>query len=152
MIISGQALRASHCVYKIRYHIVFCIKYRKSLLAEQERIDYFKQILSELSKRFYFEFEAVGTDSNHVHLFMGASPTYAPSRIVQIVKSITARELFREFPKLKKFLWGGEFWSDGFYIATVGDGGVADVIKAYVEKQGTNEEKEDYKQMKLFEF
>jgi len=144
--------RASHNVYKIRYHIVFAIKYRKSLLEDQERIDYFKSILSELSKRFYFEFEAVGTDGNHVHLFMGASPVYSPSKIVQIVKSITARELFAKFPKLREFLWGGEFWNDAFYVATVGDGAVAEVIRNYVEKQGTEDEKEDYKQMKLFEF
>ena len=144
--------KASHCVYRIRYHIVFAIKYRKNLLDEQETIDYFKFILSELSKRFYFEFEAVGTDSNHVHLFMGASPSYSPSKIVQIVKSITARELFAKFPKLKEFLWGGEFWNDAYYVATVGDGAVADVIRNYVEKQGNEEEKEDYKQMKLFEF
>lgn len=144
--------KASHRVYKIRYHIMFAIKYRKSLLKEQEMIDYFKLILSELSKRFYFEFEAVGTDSNHVHLFMSASPTYSPSKIVQIVKSITARELFAKFPKLKEFLWGGEFWNDAYYVATICDGAVAEIIKNYVQKQGSEEEKEDYKQMKLFEF
>jgi len=144
--------RASHCVYKIRYHIVFCIKYRKNLLKEQEKIDYFKHILSELSERFYFEFEAVGTDTNHVHIFMGASPTYSPSKVVQIIKSITAREMFIRFPKLKEFLWGGELWNDAYYVATVGDGAVAEVIKNYVEKQGTKEEKEEYKQMQLSSF
>ena len=82
---------------------------------------------------------------------MGASPKYAPSQLIQIIKSITARELFKKFPKLREFLWNGEFWSDGSYIATVGDGATADVIKKYVENQGTAEEKQDYKQMKLFE-
>ena len=61
---------------------------------------------------------------------------YSPSKVMQIVKSITAREFFKKFPEVKKQLWGGEFWSDGGYIGTVGDGAMADTIRNYVETQG----------------
>ena len=83
---------------------------------------------------------------------MGASPKYAPSRVIQIIKSITAREFFKQFPKIKKQLWGGEFWSDGGYVGTIGEGVTADIIRNYIETQGTPEEKENYLQMKLLDF
>lgn len=72
--------------------------------------------------------------------------------LCKIIKSITARELFKKFPEIKKALWGSEFWSDGGYIGTVGDGVLSDIIRNYVEKQGTTEEKEGFKQMSLLEF
>ena len=71
---------------------------------------------------------------------------------MQTIKSITARELFKRYPEIKKQLWGGEFWSDGGYIGTVGDGITTEIIRNYIETQGTPEEKEHYAQMKLFEF
>ena len=71
---------------------------------------------------------------------------------MQIIKSITAKNIFKKYPEIKKQLWGGHFWSEGGYIGTVGDGVTADIIKGYVEKQGTDEEKEGFSQMKLLDF
>jgi putative transposase len=71
---------------------------------------------------------------------------------MQIIKSITAREFFKRFPEVRKQLWGGEFWSDGRYIGTIGDGVTADIIRNYVETQGTHKEKEGYRQMILLDF
>jgi putative transposase len=105
-----------------------------------------------ISERYYFEFDAIGTDGDHVHLFVGAEPKYSPSKVMQIIKSITARQILKEYPEIKKQLWGGEFWSDGGYIGTVGDGTTSDVIKNYVQNQGNQEEKEAYQQMKIFDF
>ena len=144
--------RASHCVYKIRYHMVFCIKYRKDLLFDDSRILYFKNTCLEIGKRYWFVFDALGSDGNHVHVFVGAAPKYSPSHVMQVIKSITARELFKQYPEIREELWGGEFWSDGGYIATVGEGVTEEIIRHYIEKQGTEEEKEDYKQMKLISF
>ena len=102
--------------------MVFSIKYRRKLLQDKDRINYIKFICSEIGERYHFDFDAIGTDGDHVHVFVGAAPRYSPSRIVQIIKSITAREFFKKFPEVKKQLWGGEFWSDGGYVGTVGDG------------------------------
>jgi len=144
--------KASHCAYKIRYHMVFSIKYRRKLLQDADHISYIKYICYEIGKRYYFEFDAIGTDGDHVHIFVGAAPRYSPSKVMQIVKSITAIEFFKKFPEVKKQLLGGEFWSDGGYIGTVSDGIIADTIRNYVENQGTPEEKEAYKQMNLLDF
>jgi len=143
---------ASHCVYKIRYHMVFCIKYRKDMLLDYSRISYFKNICLEIGKRYWFVFDALGSDGNHVHVFVGAAPRYSPSHVMQVIKSITAREIFKQYPEIKEKLWGGEFWSDGGYIATVGEGVTEEIIRRYIEKQGTEEEKEGYRQMKLIAF
>jgi len=143
---------ASHCVYKIRYHMVFCIKYRKDMLLDDSRISYFKNICLEIGKRYWFVFDALGSDGNHVHVFVGAAPRYSPSHVMQVIKSITAREIFKQYPEIKEELWGGEFWSDGGYIATVGEGVTEEIIRCYIEKQGTEEEKEGYRQMKLIAF
>ena len=141
--------RANHCVYKIRYHLVLCVKYRKKLLFEDERISFLKEVLSGVAERYEFTFEAIGSDGDHVHIFAGAAPRYAPSEVIGIIKSITARQIFIRFPEIKELLWGGEFWSDGGYIGTVGEGVNADIIRRYIEKQG---KKMDKNQMRLIDF
>ncbi len=132
--------------------MVFCIKYRKKLLFDKDRIEFFKEVCSEIGKRYWFTFDAIGTDGDHIHVFVGAAPRYTPSNVMQIIKSITAKNIFKKYPEIKKQLWGGHFWSEGGYIGTVGDGVTADIIKGYVEKQGTDEEKEGFSQMKLLDF
>ncbi len=129
--------------------MVFCIKYRKKLLFDKDRIEFFKEVCSEIGKRYWFEFDAMGTDGDHVHVFVGA-PRYTPTNVMQIIKSITAKNIFKKYPDIKKQLW--HFWSDGGYIGTVGDGVTSDIIKSYVEKQGTKEENEGYGKMKLLDF
>ena len=138
-----------HNAYQIHYHFVTPVKYRKSIFGNRDREHTLKLICEEIEERYSFEFEQIGIDSNHVHYLLSAAPKYAPSTIVQIVKSLTARELFKKHPDIKKELWGGELWTDGFFIATVGEGGSRDIIKAYVEKQGRREE---LQQLKLFDF
>ena len=108
---------------------------------------YFKELLMGISQKYYFTFETVGIDEDHVHLLVQAAPRYSPSRIFQIIKSITARELFKKFPEIKKELWGGEFWSDSGYVGTVGEGINADIIRKYIKNQGR-----DASQLKLTNF
>ena len=71
---------------------------------------------------------------------------------MQNIKSITTRQMFKKYQKKKKHLWGGEFWSDGGYVGTVGDVTTSDDIKNYVQNQGNEEEKEAYQQMRIFDF
>lgn len=101
-------------------------------------ISYFKEILAEISRRYFLTFETIGVDEDHVHLLVQAAPKYSPSNVVQMIKSITAKALFKKFPEIKKELWGGEFWSDSGYIGTVGEGVNADIIRNHIKKQGRN--------------
>ena len=99
---------ACHKVYVIKYHLMFCIKYRKGLFLESVYVEYLKTVLNEIENRYYLTPETLGFDEDHVHMLMQAAPRYSPSRVVQIVKSITAREMFIRFLRLEE-LWGGEF-------------------------------------------
>jgi len=87
-------------------------------------------------------------DKNHIHLLSSAHPEISLGEIVRIFKSITAREIFRRHPKIKKELWGGKFWSDGYYVATVGEKGNWSKVEEYIQKQG--KPKEDLRQLRLF--
>ncbi len=138
---------ACHKVYVIKYHLVFIVKYRKDLFLHEEYCEYLKYLLDEIRKRYFLVSETIGIDEDHVHILMQAAPRYSPSRVMQIVKSITAIKLFERFPEIKKELWGGEFWSDGGYIGTVGEGANADIIRKYIKNQGRNDN-----QLKLLDF
>ncbi|MCK4730032.1 MAG: IS200/IS605 family transposase [Candidatus Aenigmarchaeota archaeon] len=139
--------RAPHCTYRIRYHMVFVVKYRKHMLLEKVLLQYIKQIILEIGKRYWFKFEAIGVEEDHLHIVVGAPPRNSPSDIMRIVKSITEKQIFQDYPDIKEFLWGGNFWSAGGHIDTVSEYGGLDKIKKYVEEQGR-----DKNQLKLCNF
>ena len=127
--------KSSHKVFKIKYHFVFCIKYRKDLFLENKYIETFKKICKGLEERYSIKFETIGFDEDHVHFMLQSVPKYSTSQIFRIVKSITAIKLFEMHPDIKKELWGGEFWSDGGYVGTVGEGINAEIIRNYIKNQ-----------------
>jgi putative transposase len=124
-----------HCAYEIHYHFVFPVKYRKALISKRIEGELVR-IGHEIQERFGLEIEQMGADSDHIHLLCSAHPKYSPGQIVRLYKSVTARELFKAVPQLKKDLWGGEFWTDGYYVATVGERGNWARVIAYVAGQG----------------
>ena len=85
---------ASHCTYRIRYHMVFVVKYRKQMLLKKVPLGYFKKILEGIGQRYYLKFEAVGVEEDHFHVVLGSAPRYAPSDVMRIIKSITAKKIF----------------------------------------------------------
>ena len=129
-----QVIKGYHCAYQSHYHIVFPVKYRKALLSE-EITKKIKQTTEELEQRYDLEMEQLGCDLDHVHLLCSFHPKYSGGQIVRLFKSITSRELFKTFPKLKQELWGGEFWSDGYYLATVGERGNWKMVEKYIQSQ-----------------
>jgi REP element-mobilizing transposase RayT len=129
-------IHKSHNISVLIYHLVCPAKYRKVIF--DEAVDeLLKEICLEISKRYEIIFIEIGTDRDHVHFMIQSVPTYSPKKIVQMVKSITAKEILKRAPHVKKQLWGGEFWSKGYFISTVGRHGSEDVISQYIKKQGT---------------
>jgi putative transposase len=137
-----------HCAWQIHYHIVFPVKYRKALL-DSEVTNIIQETAVGIAERYSIEMEAIGCDKDHIHVLCGAHPKVALGKIVQIFKSITAREIFRRKPSVRKELWGGEFWTDGYYVATVGERANWDTVAKYVAKQG--KPRTDLRQLKLFD-
>ena len=145
-------IHKAHNVSVLIYHIVCPAKYRRIVFSED--VDQvLKEICLEISKRYEIHFLEIGTDKDHVHFLVQSVPTYSPTKIVRTVKSLTAKEIFRRVPEVKKELWGGEFWTDGYYISTVGKTGNESVIKNYVKKQGQDSAYTSFhqQQLKLFE-
>jgi len=144
-------IHKSHNVSVLLYHIICPAKYRKAVFSEEVG-DELKEICIEISKRYEIHFIEIGTDGDHVHFLVQSVPTYSPTKIVRTIKSITARELFRRLPSVKEVLWGGEFWTDGYYIETVGKKGNETVIQKYIQSQGKEAKyiKLHYEQLQLF--
>lgn len=115
------------------YHIVCPAKYRRVVFSK-EVDEELKQVCLEISERYEIHFLEIGTDKNHVHFLVQSVRMYAPKKVVQIIKSITAREIFARRPEVKKQLWGGEFWSDGYFAESVGQVNEK-VIKEYIRNQ-----------------
>ncbi len=131
----SELIYKKHNVSILLYHLVCPTKYRKAVVssAVDEKL---KEICADISLRYEIEFLEIGTDSDHVHFLVQSVPTYSPTKIVRTIKSITAKEIFRQMPEVKKQLWGGEFWSDGYYISTVGAHSSEEAMKSYVKNQG----------------
>ena len=139
--------RTSHAVYDTKYHLVWAPKYRKWILRGdiKERV---KEIFEEISLNYDFEIEALEVATDHVHIFLSFPPRYSISKVVGMLKSISASVIFSEYPEVKKELWGGEFWEDGYFARTVGDKVTAEVIKKYIKYHRDQEKTPN--QLKLF--
>jgi len=132
--------------------MVTAVKYRKALINSSIE-DCIKETLKGISERYEIIIDEVGFDRNHIHIFCGAAPRLSPLRVISIIKSITAKQIFEQFPKLKnEELWGGEFWSDGKYIGTVGEATSEKTIRNYIKNQSLDKKEAEsrMKQLKLF--
>ena len=121
------------------YHIVCPTKCRRAVFAATVDAKV-REICAEIQKRYEIEFLEIGTDDDHVHFLVQSVPMYSPKQIVQTIKSHTAREIFKRCPKVKQYLWGGKFWSDGYFVSTVGAHQTEKMIKNYVQQQGKSDD------------
>ena len=135
----SEYIHKSHNISVLLYHFVCPAKYRRivfSINVEQS----LKEICLEISKRYDIVFIEIGSDQDHVHFLIQSVPMESPTKIIRTVKSITAKEIFKRHPEVKQKLWGGEFWSKGFYVNTVGKHGDENTIQNYVKSQGKEKE------------
>jgi putative transposase len=122
-------------VYGIQYHIVWCVKYRKSILNGliETRL---KEIIVEQSEVHGFTIIEMETDDNHIHMLIECTPQHYIPNIMKALKGNSARFLFKEFPDLKKTLWDGHLWNPSYFVCTVSDR-TEEQIKTYIQEQQT---------------
>jgi putative transposase len=133
----SEYIHKSHNVTLLLYHLVFPAKYRRAVFDEQ--VDaVLKEVCLEIEKRYEIKFVEIGVDRDHVHFLVQSVPTYSVTKLVTMVKSLTAREVLKRCPQVKQKLWGGEFWSDGYFASTVGKHGDEGMIARYVQNQGND--------------
>ena len=137
--------RAAHSAYDTAYHLVWSPKYRKGILtgALAKRVE---ELFREISEAHDIAIEEMEVSVDHVQMFCSFPPRYAISQVVGRLKSLSARAVFKEFPSIKRKLWGGELWEDGYFVRTVGDKVTAEVIRQYIRRH----KEEPDPQLKLF--
>ena len=146
----SEFIHKSHNVTVLIYHLVFPAKYRRVVFDEPVE-EVLREICLDIEKRYQMKFLKIGTDQDHVHFLVQSVPTYRVTNLVAMIKSLTAREIFKRCPQVKKKLWGGEFWSDGYFASTVGRHGNEETISSYVKKQGKKYKKiHEDRQLALF--
>lgn len=144
---TGDVWHWHHNVSECYYHIQLTVKYRRALFTKEiEQV--MLEVMGGFKERYELEIQTVGFDKNHVHLLCRFLPKYSGGQVIRLIKSITAKEIFGRVPGVKQWLWGGEFWSDGYYIATVSGRGDKGVIEEYIKNQGREK---DVEQLTLFE-
>jgi putative transposase len=139
--------RTSHTVYETKYHLVWAPKYRKWILRGdiQKRVE---ELFHEIAEHQDIEIDTLDVAEDHVHLFVSFPPRMSISGVVGKLKSISASEVFREHPEVKRELWGGHFWQTGYFVRTSGDQVTTEIIRNYIRYHRKEEKTPD--QLKLF--
>ena len=132
-------IHKSHNVSVLLYHFVCPAKYRKVVFSK-EVDETLMNVCLEIEKRYDVHFLEIGTDKNHVHFLIQSVPKLSATAIITMIKSITAKEIFKSHPDVKSKLWGGEFWTDGYFVNTVSKFGDESSISKYVRDQGLEKE------------
>jgi len=145
----SKHIHKRHNVSLLLYHIVFPIKYRRKVITKRVQ-KVLKAICLGLEKRYEMKFLEIGMEEDHVHFLVQSVPNKSPKEIVLTIKSISAKKIFRICPEVKAKLWGGIFWTSGYYVNTVSRHGNESVISKYVKNQGKADYTTIYKQSELF--
>ncbi len=136
----------SHNKNLLIYHVVCPVKYRRKVFTKEVETT-LKNICLDIEKRYEIYFIEIGTDIDHVHFLIQSIPSFSPSSLVNKIKGITSRKTFEQHPKIKKeILWGGNFWTEGYYINTVGKFANEEMMKNYIKNQGVTDQK-SYKEI-----
>jgi REP element-mobilizing transposase RayT len=141
MVRDDKHIYKRHSKSLLLYHLVLVIKYRKKIITEDIEKD-IKDICIKVENVYEIIFVEIGFDKDHIHMLLHGIPDMSVSKMVNLIKGIIAREVFKLHLDLKKFLWGNSFFSSGYYINTVGEYGNKEVIKKYIQNQGGEYEKE----------
>ena len=140
--------RNTHHVYRLMYHFVWIPKYKHKVFCEPYR-EVLKGMIEKIGYDYDIDIVELEIPEDHIHMVVRGVPKMSPSDVMQIIKSISARELFRRYPEIKKqYFWGGKLWTQSYFVETIGNAN-EDVIRAYVRDQLTEHEKKEDRSKQL---
>ena len=139
----------SHNKNLLLYHFVCPAKYRRKVFSQAVEKT-LQEVCKGIGERYEIFTIEIGCDEDHVHFLIQSVPTYSPTKIKRTVKSITAKKVFKSHPEVKKLLWGGNLWTSGYYVNTVGQYGNLENVQKYVKNQGKTYKQIYRGQLKLF--
>ena len=125
-----------HCVFKMHVHLVFVTKYRRGVFTK-EILNDLQSIFKEVCDDFEAELVEFDGEDDHVHLLVNHPQKVAVSNLVNSLKGVSSRMIRqRNYPVLRKKLWGGALWSPSYFAGSCG-GAPISVIRQYIEQQRT---------------
>ena len=136
-----QYKHGSHSIYDLKYHVIFCTKYRYRILTGQVSLRA-RELIREICRSNYVDVISGSMSPDHVHLLLSIPPTISLAKLLQYIKGKSSRKLLQEFEHLRKRYWGQHFWARGYFAVTVGNVNQVDVQK-YIEDQETHHKKDD---------
>ena len=128
---------SSHAKHELKYHFVWCPKYRRFVLKGNIG-KYVTRVIYEVAERYDFSVLELAVMPDHVHMFVSSIPDISPAQLIQVVKSITARKTFERFPEIKRILWGGALWERGYFVMSSGTGTTDEMIRKYIKEQANH--------------
>ncbi|WP_407379277.1 IS200/IS605 family transposase [Methanobrevibacter sp.] len=129
----GDLNRNQHSVYKLTYHLVLVIKYRRKVI-NQDIFDFLMDIFSDIGDKYGVEIVESNWDVDHIHVLFDAAPSTNLVKFINAYKSASSRSIKRDYPQIKRFLWKSAFWKTGYFITTSGGANI-ETIKRYIERQ-----------------
>ena len=146
----SKHINKSHNKTLLLYHLVCPVRYRRKIFTKAVKLS-LVEICQAIELRYDIHFVEIGTDQDHVHFLIQTIPSECLSEVVKTIKSLTAREIFKKHKEVKKLLWGGKFWTSGYYASTVGKYASEKEIAKYVKNQGQQYQQLCQTQMTLFD-
>jgi putative transposase len=126
--------RSSHSVFECQYHVVWSTKYRKRVMTLPHEREYCEQLLRRAADEYGMKIHSIEVDQNHVHLYIEIPPQRSVGEAVRILKSVSARLMFKRFDYFKRKLWSGRLWGASYFVRTVGEGVTAAMVRRYIEE------------------
>ena len=126
--------RNTHHVYRLMYHFIWIPKYRHKIFVEPYR-ETMKAIINKVGYDYNFDIVELEIPVDHIHMVVRSEPKQSPSQIMQVIKSISAREFFRKYPEIKKrYFWGGKLWTQSNFVENIGNAN-EEIIRKYLQNQ-----------------
>src|SRR6185503_2870117 len=135
--------RGSHSVYDLKYHNIFCTKYRYRLLTGEvaERV---RLLIREICSANYIDIVSGSVSPDHIHLLVSVPPSLSISKVVQYIKGKSSRRILEEFAHMRKRYWGQHLWARGYFAVTVGNVSTEEVQR-YIEQQELHQKSDEFR-------
>lgn len=124
----------NHSVFKLHYHLIICVKYRKKVI-DDEVSARLCEIFSYIAPKYNITLEEFNHDKDHVHILFRGQPNTQISKFINAYKSASSRIVKKEFSRIRKHLWKEMFWSQSYCLISTG-GATVETIRRYIKTQG----------------
>ncbi len=133
--------QGAHTLWDCHYHLVWCPKYREDIFSNPALKNYTEELFEKIAEEYEVKIETMEIAADHIHMMVQIPPKRSVAETMRVFKSISAREIFKKFPGIKRRLWAGELWKDGYFVRSVGSDVTGAMVKRYIETHETRKDR-----------